>query len=187
MDIETVISVASPTHPVTSERQEIDGNEMEMELPERKIEHETSETGQTGSSDQFVAHTDVTAGDIEVNNEPAVPVPRGLSQPPSTNDPNKLYCLCQEPATFSMIQCYQCLNWFHGDCVGITRQKAAMIKHFYCSLCIDKDPSYVTVFFETKMERETAQRRESEGERNVYRHVPKSVSKKKTAKKHSRR
>ena len=78
----------------------------------------------------------------------------GLSQPPDS-DPSKLYCLCQEPATFSMLPCHKCQNWFHGECVGLTRQKATTVKQFFCPLCIDKDPSLVTTF-ESRAEREAA-------------------------------
>ena len=60
---------------------------------------------------------------------------------------SKLYCICRQPAlNYFMIQCDRCGEWFHGSCVGITRQKAARIKEFYCPLCIDSDPSLATVF-----------------------------------------
>ena len=85
-------------------------------------------------------------------------LPVGLCEPPD-NDPTKLYCLCQEPATFSMIPCHKCLNWFHGECVGLTRQKAATVKQFYCPLCIDKDPNLVTMF-ESRAEREAMLKKE---------------------------
>lgn len=65
---------------------------------------------------------------------------------------SKLYCICHQPAlNYFMIQCDKCGEWFHGSCVGITRQKAARIREFYCPLCIDGDPSLSTVF-KTKAE-----------------------------------
>lgn len=105
----------------------------------------------------------------------------GLSQPPDS-DPSKLYCLCQEPATFSMIPCHKCQNWFHGECVGLTRQKATMVKQFFCPLCIDKDPSLVTTF-ESRAEREAMMKRER-GQQ-----LPSGQSRggRKSGKKHSRR
>jgi hypothetical protein len=36
-------------------------------------------------------------------------------------DPNKLYCVCRkpyQPGVF-MIGCDVCLEWYHGDCVGV--------------------------------------------------------------------
>lgn len=105
----------------------------------------------------------------------------GLSQPPDT-DPSKLYCLCQEPATFSMIPCHKCQNWFHGECVGLTRQKAATVKQFFCPLCIDKDPSLVTTF-ESRAEREAMMKRE----RGQQLPSGQSRGSRKSGKKHSRR
>ena len=95
-------------------------------------------------------------------------------------DPSKLYCICQQPAqSYGMIQCHDCCDWFHGSCVGITRQKALIVKQFYCPLCIDKDPSLVTVFFEKKENKEV--------EKEVYQKQPRKPTGKKGVKKHSRR
>ena len=95
-------------------------------------------------------------------------------------DPNKLYCICQQPAqSYGMIQCHDCCDWFHGSCVGITRQKALIVKQFYCPLCIDKDPSLVTVFFEKKENKEV--------EKEVHPKQPRKPAGKKGVKKHSRR
>lgn len=52
-----------------------------------------------------------------------------------------------------MIECHKCHNYFHGNCVGISRQKASLLKHFYCPLCIDEDPDLVTEF-DSKVEKE---------------------------------
>ena len=67
---------------------------------------------------------------------------------PSTR-PNELYCFCRQPALNRlMVQCHRCRKWFHGSCVGITRHSAGRVKQFHCSLCIDADPTLVTVFHE---------------------------------------
>ena len=64
-----------------------------------------------------------------------------------SHNPEQLYCFCRQPAlNHSMIQCYKCHEWFHGSCVGITRHSASRVKEFYCSVCIDSDPSLVTIF-----------------------------------------
>ena len=64
------------------------------------------------------------------------------------------HCICGASSvdSSSMIECCVCLNHFHGDCVGISRQKATMLKHFYCPLCMDNNPQLVTQF-ENKAER----------------------------------
>ena len=51
-----------------------------------------------------------------------------------------------------MIECHSCHGRFHGDCVGISRQKALLVRHFYCMVCMDKNPELVTEF-ESKAER----------------------------------
>ena len=109
----------------------------------------------------------------------------GLSQPPDT-DPSRLYCLCQEPATFSMIPCHKCQNWFHGECVGLTRQKAATVKQFFCPLCIDKDPSLVTTF-ESRAEREAAMMKRERGQQQLPLSGQPRGGSRKSGKKHSRR
>lgn len=46
--------------------------------------------------------------------------------------------------------------------MGISRLKAALLKHFYCPLCIDRDPELVTEF-DTRAEREAAEQKQGEG------------------------
>ena len=117
----------------------------------------------------------------KVTDEPPLEVD-GDSPPPEPKplDPSKEYCFCQRlPDSHSMVYCHECLEWFHGECVGITRQKAACIKKFYCPVCIDKNPSLVSVF-ESR----------AEGARSVGGSVGKvkgGQEKKSKYKKHSRR
>lgn len=110
----------------------------------------------------------------------------GAPKPSSTNlfntpHDNKIYCVCRQPALNQfMIQCDKCQDWFHGSCVGITLQRAANIKEFYCPPCSSRDPSLSTLF------------KTSEGEEPKPKHVTKKVAPptpaaKKCAKKHSRR
>ena len=104
------------------------------------------------------------------------------SHHPSSN-PDQLYCICRQPAqNFFMIECHRCQEWYHGNCVGISRHSAARVKEFYCPLCIDGDPSLVTVF----------QSRAEEDEETVTRERVKMTrltyeGGKRSAKKHSRR
>lgn len=71
-----------------------------------------------------------------------------------------LYCICRDPHWDpAMIQCHSCNKYFHGSCVGISRLKAALLKHFYCPQCIDKDPKLVTEFdtWEERVEQKQAE------------------------------
>lgn len=95
-----------------------------------------------------------------------------------SSHPNELYCFCKQPAlTHHMVQCHRCNKWFHGSCVGITRHSAAKIKEFYCSMCIDQDPSLTTVFH-SKAEEVAKEKPKS---RTTY------ETNKRSNKKHSRR
>ena len=53
----------------------------------------------------------------------------------STTNPNQ-YCVCRGPNDGSfMIQCNECMEWFHGVCVDIDSDKAALIDIFLCPQC----------------------------------------------------
>ena len=58
------------------------------------------------------------------------------------------HCICGSSSLglSTMIECHSCHGFFHGNCVGISRQKALLLKHFYCMMCMDKDPELVTEF-----------------------------------------
>ena len=57
-------------------------------------------------------------------------------------------CLCGEGSRSGMIECGSCGGRYHGDCVGVTRQRAAMLQRFHCPSCMSRDPSLITVFRE---------------------------------------
>ena len=98
---------------------------------------------------------------------------------PSLSSSGQLCCFCCKPALDSfMIQCYKCAEWFHGFCAGITRH--SQVKEFYCTLCIDDDPSLVTVF------RGKAEQDEMK-ERMKRKHQQQQDSSRRPAKKHNRR
>lgn len=107
-------------------------------------------------------------------------VEKGSQEPPSVHHPDEVYCFCQQPArSHFMLQCHGCGKWFHGSCVGITRHSATKVKQFYCSVCIDADPSLVTVFHRKAEEEEEV--KEKSKSRTTH------ESNKRSNKKHSRR
>lgn len=98
---------------------------------------------------------------------PRTETPIVLSPRQAEQTPHPVYCICKDPVWDSaMIECHGCHKHFHGNCVGISRQKASLLKHFYCSLCIDRDPELVTEF-DTKEAREAKGEREAKGDREA--------------------
>ncbi|XP_033751700.1 nucleosome-remodeling factor subunit BPTF-like [Pecten maximus] len=53
------------------------------------------------------------------------------------NPKEKLYCICKTPyeATKFYIGCDLCSNWFHGECVGISEERAKTIDTYVCGEC----------------------------------------------------
>lgn len=49
----------------------------------------------------------------------------------------KKYCICQDTYQDGdfMIQCDRCLDWFHGECVGVTPEHADAMSQYICDLC----------------------------------------------------
>ena len=48
----------------------------------------------------------------------------------------ELYCFCKKKDNGSpMIQCDECLLWFHCSCLGMTRDQAQKLPFFLCSDC----------------------------------------------------
>ena len=76
-----------------------------------------------------------------------------------------------------MIQCHGCHNYFHGNCIGISRLKATLLKHFYCPVCVDRDPTLVTEFAE-RAEKEEAATEDRRGGAAQQREVKRSKYKK---------
>ncbi|XP_055929009.1 uncharacterized protein LOC129960026 [Argiope bruennichi] len=63
------------------------------------------------------------------------------------DDPKKLWCICRKPHNSRfMIQCDKCEDWFHGSCVGVTKQYGRQLekqkKEWNCPNCCSKgEPS----------------------------------------------
>ena len=177
---------------------DMESNEMEVDVEIETNDIFSSDIQPTEPESRSRSHSPTIDSSITTDQSPMIPQPKrdtspvfkidseaplfvGLCQPPD-DDPTKLYCLCQEPATFSMIPCHKCQNWFHGECVGLTRQKASTVKQFFCPLCIDKDPSLVTTF-ESRAEREAMMKKE----RGQQLSSGQAKGNRKSGKKHSRR
>ena len=57
------------------------------------------------------------------------------------NEPRS-YCSCGRPDNgLLMIQCCQCLDWFHGECIGVSKNKAKEMKEYLCERCVTQSQS----------------------------------------------
>ncbi|XP_050423649.1 CXXC-type zinc finger protein 1-like [Adelges cooleyi] len=57
------------------------------------------------------------------------------------------YCICRSSdSSRFMIGCDACEDWYHGDCIGITRKQSKLIKQYFCDKCKSEDPTLKTVF-----------------------------------------
>lgn len=77
----------------------------------------------------------------------------------SEDDPDKLWCICQQPHSNKfMICCDSCLDWFHGKCVGITKQQGKEMEEagqdWKCPQCLEgkKKPTEAEDSIDTKAE-----------------------------------
>ena len=48
----------------------------------------------------------------------------------------EIFCVCRKGDDGSlMIQCDECLEWYHGSCVGIDENEARRIDQCSCCVC----------------------------------------------------
>ncbi|CAF0765088.1 unnamed protein product [Didymodactylos carnosus] len=65
-------------------------------------------------------------------------------QTEDTNTNRRLWCICKQVWDVNrfMIRCDNCSDWFHGDCVGITKNQAIELDmnddQFICPICKDQ-------------------------------------------------
>ncbi|CAF0801500.1 unnamed protein product [Didymodactylos carnosus] len=70
-------------------------------------------------------------------------------QEDDTNMNRRLWCICKQAWDVNrfMIRCDNCSDWFHGDCVGITKNQARELDmnddQFICPICKDQQRAHV--------------------------------------------
>lgn len=107
--------------PSDSEEEIIDDDypEVEMEDEEEEEIEESEEEIIEEDDDEIVdkvASTPVKEGDDEV------------------------FCICRSSDIERfMIACEKCNEWFHGDCINVSRKKAKSIEEWFCFKCLEKD------------------------------------------------
>lgn len=45
------------------------------------------------------------------------------------------YCICRQPFDGLMIGCDYCDDWFHDNCIGMSKEKAEKVEHYTCPSC----------------------------------------------------
>merc|ERR1712048_1160451 len=90
--------------------------EVEMEDEEEEEIEESEEEIVEEDDDEKVASTPVKEGGDEV------------------------FCICRSSDIERfMIACEKCNEWFHGDCINVSRKKAKSIEEWFCFKCLEKD------------------------------------------------
>ena len=83
----------------------------------------------------------------------------------SEDDPNKLWCICQQPHNNRfMICCDSCLDWYHGKCVGITKKMGKEMEEagneWSCPKCKSKEEKENTAQLKDKLKERVQNRLE---------------------------
>lgn len=68
---------------------------------------------------------------------------------------DKAHCICKRPYRFEqggMIQCYNCIEWFHFKCLRMSIAEANSYRRFYCLACRIHRPFLKNQFFEELLE-----------------------------------
>ena len=55
--------------------------------------------------------------------------------PKSSSSEDQLFCICRRPESDFMIQCDRCKEWYHGNCIGVTKRKAKLLDTYICEGC----------------------------------------------------
>ena len=48
-----------------------------------------------------------------------------------------IYCICKRGEEGFMIQCSDCNEWFHAECVRVTEQDVDQIEDYFCDTCLE--------------------------------------------------
>ena len=56
------------------------------------------------------------------------------------------YCVCKSEESGEMIECSQCRDWFHDECVDLSASDLKQILFFYCHDCSSKDSTLKTIY-----------------------------------------
>eukprot|EP00899_Mesostigma_viride_P017090 jgi/Mesvir1/25382/Mv01422-RA.1 len=60
----------------------------------------------------------------------------------NTEEDKTVYCTCRKKARGFMIGCDKCDEWFHGKCVGLTKEEGSQLTSYTCPTCAHKGEAW---------------------------------------------
>ncbi|KAK8854541.1 hypothetical protein IAR55_003280 [Kwoniella newhampshirensis] len=63
------------------------------------------------------------------------PKSRGAKGKKKKKEEEEVYCICKQNTDGPMIECGECNDWFHFDCVGLNEDEAEKIHKYVCPEC----------------------------------------------------
>ncbi|KAG2174221.1 hypothetical protein INT43_004242, partial [Umbelopsis isabellina] len=76
------------------------------------------------------------------NNAIQVTAAKNSPQPthPGDNSNVEVFCICRSPESGLMIECDTCGEWYHGNCVRVSRREAKAQTSYVCPICSISSP-----------------------------------------------
>ena len=93
--------------------------------------------------------------DNELCDTSDAPEPDPINEKKAVEDEEPVYCVCRGPDDGKrfMISCDYCVEWYHGDCIGVKEEEADNIEKFYCNSCIEKN-KYLSILHKSEYNNE---------------------------------
>ncbi|XP_055387754.1 uncharacterized protein LOC129616242 [Condylostylus longicornis] len=150
----------TPTPPVSSNASEASESEFPMtpkSAPPTKQQHRSSSSLRTSKDQQ--KRPVIESVKKQKQSSAAISISEDCSENESSegedeDDPNKLWCICRQPHNNRfMICCDSCEDWFHGTCVGVTKNMGKEMElkkiEWTCPNCKDgKKQQNIKIMFE---------------------------------------
>lgn len=77
-----------------------------------------------------------------------------FNKEPPREETNRLHCICHKTYKFDqggMIQCFNCLTWYHFSCIKMNMEEANSFARYYCVDCRKINPKLKNQIKEEKL------------------------------------
>lgn len=79
--------------------------------------------------------------------DPSLPELDEKPYDPDNPDPNgPKYCHCRWGESGVMVECEECGEWYHDECIGLTEEETYNIETYYCAPCCSSNSDLVTKY-----------------------------------------